>query len=343
MSKEIPSLHHAFRDNFKIGAAVHTGLIRTEGDFIAHHYNSITAENQMKFEEIHPEEERYAFEAGDEIVDFAVRNGMSVRGHTLVWHNQTSDWVFQDPAGGTASRELLLSRLKSHIDTVVGRYKGHISAWDVVNEAIEDKTDLMMRDTKWLQILGEDYLLEAFRLAHVADPQALLFYNDYNETDPVKREKIYELVKGLLEKGAPIHGIGMQGHWNIHGPSIEDIRMAIERYASLNVQLHITELDLSVFRHEDRRIDLIEPTAEMMELQEQRYEEIFRLFLEYQASITSVTFWGTSDHYTWLDNFPVRGRKNWPFVFDQQRQPKESFSRLLNAAKGSAPTSRGIS
>jgi len=248
----------------------------------------------------------------------------------LVWHNQTSKWVFEDTSGAPASRELVLSRLKQHIDTVVGRYKGQIYAWDVVNEAVEDKTDLFMRDTKWLELVGEDYLLQAFSMAHEADPNALLFYNDYNETDPVKREKIYNLVRSLLDKGAPVHGIGLQGHWNIHGPSIEEIRMAIERYASLDVQLHVTELDMSVFRHEDRRTDLTAPTSEMAELQERRYEEIFNLFREYKSSITSVTFWGVADNYTWLDHFPVRGRKNWPFVFDQQLQPKESFWRIIN-------------
>ncbi|MFC9709222.1 endo-1,4-beta-xylanase [Paenibacillus sp. NPDC056933] len=329
MPTEIPSLHTAFDSKFKIGAAVNTKTLHSEGAFIAKHYNSITAENQMKFEEIQPEEGRYTFEAADEIVDFAVGKGLAVRGHTLVWHNQTPAWVFRDASGALASRELLLSRLKQHIDTVVGRYKGHIYAWDVVNEAIEDKSDLVMRDTPWLQLLGEDYLLQAFKMAHEADSGALLFYNDYNETDPIKREKIYNLVRSLREKGAPVHGIGMQGHWNIHGPSVEEIRLAIERYASLDVQLHITELDLSVFQFEDRRTDLTAPTAEMAELQERRYEEIFQLFREYESSITSVTFWGAADNYTWLDNFPVRGRKNWPFVFDQHLQPKESFWRII--------------
>ncbi|ETT29914.1 endo-1,4-beta-xylanase [Paenibacillus sp. FSL R5-192] len=331
MPTEIPSLHATYANTFKIGAAVHTRMLQSEADFIAKHFNSITAENQMKFEEIHPEEDRYSFEAADKIVDFAVAQGIGVRGHTLVWHNQTSKWVFEDTSGAPASRELLLSRLKQHIDTVVGRYKGQIYAWDVVNEAVEDKTDLFMRDTKWLELVGEDYLMQAFSMAHEADPNALLFYNDYNETDPVKREKIYNLVRSLLDKGAPVHGIGLQGHWNIHGPSIEEIRMAIERYASLDVQLHVTELDMSVFRHEDRRTDLTAPTSEMAELQERRYEEIFNLFREYKSSITSVTFWGVADNYTWLDHFPVRGRKNWPFVFDQQLQPKESFWRIINS------------
>lgn len=332
MKPDIPSLYQSFSHRFKIGAAVNPAVIRSEGELITKHFNSITAENQMKFGTLHPQEDRYDFAEADEIADFARSNRMALRGHTLVWHNQTSEWVFTDPAtGGPASRELLLKRLKSHIDTVVGRYKGLAYAWDVVNEAIEDKTDKVLRETKWLELLGEDYLHQAFRMAHEADPEALLFYNDYNETNPVKRQKIYKLVQSLLEQGAPVHGIGMQAHWNIYSPSLDEIRDAIELYSSLGVQLHITELDISVFAHDDKRTDLTAPTAEMLELQAKRYEEIFRLFREY-SSITSVTFWGVSDSYTWLDHFPVRGRKNWPFLFDAKGEPKESFRRVTGVA-----------
>ena len=329
MNNKVPNLHEAFNEIFRIGAAVSTKTIRSEGDFIARHYNSITAENQMKFEEIHPEEDRYTFEAADEIMDFALQNGIAVRGHTMVWHNQTSDWVFESPSGGPASRELVLLRMQEHIRTVASRYKGRVYAWDVVNEAIEDKAELVMRSTKWLEILGEDYIRYAFEAAHEADPNALLFYNDYNETEPVKRDKIYNLVRSLKEKGVPIHGIGMQGHWNIHGPSLDEIRQAIELYASLDLELHITELDLSMFHFDDRRTDLTVPTEQMVELQQQRYEEIFGLFKEYRDVITSVTFWGAADNYTWLDNFPVRGRKNWPFLFDGEFQPKQAFWRVI--------------
>lgn len=240
--------------------------------------------------------------------------------------------MFKDAEGGACSREQLLARLQTHINTVVGRYRGRAYAWDVVNEAIEDKTDQYLRDTRWLEIIGEDYLRQAFEMAHQADPDALLFYNDYNETDPVKSGKIYKLVRSLLDQNTPIHGIGMQGHWNIYGPSIEEIRSALKLYASLGLKIHITELDLSVFRHDDKRTDLKAPTAEMLKLQEERYAEIFALLLEFKDSIDSVTFWGVADDYTWLDGFPVRGRKNWPFLFDEQKQPKASFARLAELA-----------
>ncbi|OCT15369.1 1,4-beta-xylanase [Paenibacillus pectinilyticus] len=329
MNREPLSLYQAFQGQFKIGAAVSTATLRSSGDFIAKHYNSITAENQMKFEHVQPQEGLYTFEAADAIFDFAASHGIAVRGHTLVWHNQTPDWVFEGPDGGPASKELLLSRLKAHIHTVVGRYKGRVYAWDVVNEAIEDKQDLVMRNTKWLELIGEDYLRHAFQMAHEADPKALLFYNDYNEITPVKRDKIYNLVRSLLNQDVPIHGIGMQAHWSIYGPPLEEIKQAIELYASLGVQLHITEMDLSMFVHEDTRTDLLAPTEQMLELQQQRYEDIFRLLRSYSDVLTSVTFWGAADDHTWLDQFPVRGRKNWPLLFQEDHTPKPAYWRLI--------------
>ncbi|MGZ7441252.1 endo-1,4-beta-xylanase [Paenibacillus sp. TH7-28] len=325
-----PALREAFQDAFKIGAAVSTGILSSQGSFIAKQFNSITAENEMKPVEVQPLEGSYNFAAADQIFAFAKANDIAVRGHTLVWHNQTGDWMFRNSAGDPCTRQQLLGRLQHHIDTVAGRYRGQVYAWDVVNEAIEDKSDLYLRDTKWLQIIGEDFIRHAFEMTHQADPDALLFYNDYNETDPVKREKIYRLVSDLLDQNVPIHGIGMQAHWNIYGPSIEEIRQTIERYASLGVKLHITELDLSMFQFDDRRTDLTAPTENMLKLQEQRYEEIFSLLLEHRNVIDSVTFWGVADNYTWLDDFPVRGRKNWPFLFDEQMEPKEAFRRVID-------------
>ncbi|MCQ4085392.1 endo-1,4-beta-xylanase [Saccharibacillus sp. JS10] len=329
MNTEIPSLHQAYTGTFKIGAAVSTRTLRREGSFIAKHYNSLTAENQMKFEEIHPDLDRYDFAAADEIVDFAMQHGMALRGHTLVWHNQTPNWVFEKEDGTPASREQVLERLRSHAQTVMGRYIGKIQAWDVVNEAIEDKSEEYLRETKWLSTVGEDYLEQAFRIAHEVDPSAQLFYNDYNETNPVKRDKIYRLVRSLLDVGTPIHGIGMQGHWNLYGPSIDEIREAIELYASLGLRLHITELDISSFDFEDRRSDLKAPTDEMAQRLTHRYDEIFKLLTEYRSEIDSVTFWGAADNGTWLDGFPVRGRLNWPLPFDRELQPKPSFWKIL--------------
>lgn len=325
---KIPALHSVYKDYFDIGAAVNLTTIETQKDVLSTHYNSITAENDMKFERVHPLEELYSFEAADKIADFAAVNGMKLRGHTLVWHNQTSDWVFDG-----ADRETLLARMKSHIETVVGRYKGIIYGWDVVNEAIEDKSGVWLRESKWLNLIGEDFIAKAFEYAHEADPNALLFYNDYNECNPEKRDKIIRLIQSLKDKNVPIHGIGLQGHWNLNGPSLEEIREAIERYAATSLKLQVTELDISMFDHEDKRTDLTEPSEEMLEKQAERYEQVFQLFREYKDVITAVTFWGAADDYTWLNNFPVRGRRNWPFVFDQKHEPKASFWKIANWQK----------
>jgi endo-1,4-beta-xylanase len=321
---EVPSLSKVYEQSFTIGAAVNLTTIESQKELLKKHFNSITAENDMKFIEIQPAEGQFTFEKADQLAAFAKGNGMKMRGHTLVWHNQTPDWVFQD-----ADRETLLQRMKQHITTVMKRYKGTIFCWDVVNEAVTDEGSELYRPTKWLEIIGEEYIEKAFEFAHEADPDALLFYNDYNESNPEKREKIYKLVKSLVDKGVPIHGVGLQAHWNLVNPSLEDIRTAIERYASLGLKLHLTELDVSVFNFEDKRTDLTEPTSEMLELQAERYQQIFQLLRQYRDNITSVTFWGAADDYTWLSDFPVRGRKNWPFLFDENHQPKESFWKVI--------------
>jgi endo-1,4-beta-xylanase len=331
-NKRIPKLSDAFGAAFDIGAAVNPRTIERAGGLIAHHYNSLTAENEMKFVSLHPAEERYTFEAADRIVAFAREHGKKMRGHTLVWHNQTSDWLFQEADGSTVSREKLFDRLKSHIDTVVSRYKDDIYAWDVVNEVIADEGSELLRPSKWLDIGGPEFIAKAFQFAHEADPNAQLFYNDYNESDPLKRDKIYTLVKSLLEQGVPIHGIGLQAHWSLYAPALDEIRAAIEKYASLGLRLQLTELDVSMFRHEDKRTDLTAPSEEMLELQAARYEALFQMLLEYRSHIDAVTFWGAADDYTWLNDFPVRGRKNWPMLFNERHEPKDSFWSVIKQA-----------
>jgi endo-1,4-beta-xylanase len=326
---QVPSLQKVYENYFNIGAAVNLRTIETQQDLLTKHFNSITAENDMKFEELQPEEGQFTFEKADKLAAFAQENGMKMRGHTLVWHNQTPSWVFLNSEGEKVTRDQLLQRMKDHIITVIQRYKGQIYCWDVVNEAVTDEGPELYRKTNWLEIIGEDYIEKAFEYAHEADPDALLFYNDYNESNPEKREKIYQLVKSLVDKGVPIHGVGLQGHWNLINPSIDEIRLAIERYASLGLKLQLTELDVSVFTFEDKRTGLTEATNEITELQSQRYQQFFQLFREYKEIITAVTFWGAADDYTWLDDFPVRGRKNWPFLFDENHQPKKAFWKVI--------------
>lgn len=324
-----PALKAVFSEDFKIGAAVNPLTIQSQENLLAYHFNSITAENEMKFASLHPVEDTYNFKPADQLVAFARKHKMAMRGHTLVWHNQTTDWLFKDKNGGLVSKETLYARVKSHIDTVVGRYKGDIYAWDVANEVIADEGDELLRESMWTQIAGSEFIAKAFEFAHEADPKALLFYNDYNESNPHKRDKIYKLVKSLLEQDVPIHGVGLQAHWNLYDPGLDDIRAAIEKYASLGLQLQLTELDVSMFRFEDKRTDLKTAPAELLELQADRYEAMFQLLKEYRDVISSVTFWGAADDYTWLDGFPVRGRKNWPFLFDEQHLPKPAFNRIV--------------
>ena len=322
---EVPSLYKVYKDHFVVGAAVNPLTLNSQKELIIKHFNSLTAENEMKFESLQPEEGIFTFNKADQLLSFANVYEKKVRGHTLVWHNQTPEWVFTNKNGSTVDRYTLLERMKTHISTVMDRYKGQIYSWDVVNEAVADTGASLLRDSKWKDIVGEDFIDKAFEYAHLADPSAALFYNDYNESNPEKREKIYSMTKGLVERGVPIHGVGLQAHWNLVSPTLDNIRTAIERYASLGLQIHITEMDVSVFGVDDKRTDVKVPTSEMIAKQTKRYNSFFELLREYSDVITSVTFWGAADDYTWLDDFPIRGRKNWPFLFNQNHQPKQSF------------------
>lgn len=324
------SLKTVYDKFFDIGAAVNPYTLKHSESLIIEQFSSLTSENHMKPALLQPQEGVFTFDEADQLVTFAKKHGMKVRGHNLLWHNQTPDWFFEDENRKPASRKLLLDRLDTHISTVVDHFKEEVYCWDVVNEAVADEGEDLLRKSKWLELVGEDFIEKAFEFAHKANPNALLFYNDYNESDPVKREKIYKVVKSLLDKGVPIHGVGLQGHWNLESPSIQDIRNAIERYASLGLKLHITELDLSCFTWDNQRTDMEAPTDEMLNKQAERYEEIFNMFREFSEVITSITFWGVDDSYTWLSDFPVKGRKNWPLLFDEKKQPKASFWKVVN-------------
>jgi len=317
---------------FPVGVAVSPRALKTdEAKLILDQFNSLTPENAMKMGPIHPREKEYNWSGADSIVAFAKRNGLKLRGHTLCWHNQTPAWFFVDEAGKPVSKEVLLQRLKDHITTVVTRYKGSIYAWDVVNEAISDKPDEYLRPSPWLQIAGEEYIAKAFQWAHEADPDARLFYNDYNEISSTKRAKIIRLIKSLQQKGIPIHGIGLQGHWAVNEPSSEQLDSTLKDLSSLGLSLQITELDISVYpkehsararRPEDANSDF---TPQREQAQLEKYSMIFGLFRRYAKHITGVTFWNVSDRGSWLDNFPVTGRKDYPLLFDKSLQPKKAY------------------
>lgn len=332
MEKEVVSLKELFRNHFKLGVAVNPEIIKRDAQLINTHFNSITVENDMKFGEIHPEEAHYAFDNADEIAAFARDNGMLMRGHTFVWHNQTSDWVFRDEQGNLVDEATLLQRLEDHIRTMHARYGDIIYAWDVVNEAIEDKQESYLRESLWKEILGEDYIEKVFRLVNRLLPSVDLFYNDYNETKPEKRDKIYRLVKELKENGVKVDGIGMQAHWSLDKPSLAEVKEALDLYASLDVKLHITEMDIRLCNEGEMPVPASEPSQELLELQASRYQAFFDLFQQYEA-VESVTLWGVTDAYSWLDDFIGKGNKTWPMLFDEQGQPKAAYWRIVDNAK----------
>lgn len=325
-----------YKDFFPIGVAVNARtLIGKEAHLLLREFNSITPENAMKMEVIHPQRNVYNWALADSIIAFAQKNRLRVRGHTLLWHEQVPDWFFLDNQGRAVTKDTLLKRLKDHITTVVGRYKGKVYAWDVLNEAIDDNPQRFLRFTKWLDIAGEEIFVKAFEYAHEADPDALLFYNDYNSERPEKRERIYRLLKKLVDAGVPIHGVGLQGHWSIFEPSTADLEQAIERYASLDLQLHFTELDISVYPWEKERrrkradeIDTLTPALEQRQIDQ--YGRIFSIFRKYRQYITNVTFWNLSDRYSWLDHYPVHGRKNYPLLFDRELERKKAYYKVVD-------------
>ena len=325
-----------YKDYFPMGVAVNPAMMDTPADtaLILAQFNSLTAENAMKMGPIHPEENRYHWAPADKIVDFAVQHGLKLRGHALCWHNQTPSWFFTDATGAAVSREVLLGRLERHITEVVTRYKGKIYAWDVVNEAVPDGGTELYRHSKFYDIIGETYIEKAFEYAHRADPDALLFYNDYNTEDPAKRERIYQLVKTLKNKGVPIHGVGLQGHWSVYEPTAAALEASILQFASLGLKVQITELDVSVYpkehaRRERRETDKSAFTPELDDLQAAHYRLLFEVFRKHRAVLTGVTFWNLSDKSSWLDQFPVRGRKDYPLLFDAGYRPKKAFWEVV--------------
>ena len=325
-------LKEAYRDDFIIGAAVNPGTMKNSDKLIGAHFSGVTPENIMKPGPIHPSEKNYRFANADKFIDYAEEKGMTIHGHVLVWHNQTGRWMFRD-GNGEASPELLDSRMRDHIHTVVDRYKGRIKYWDVVNEAISDSGGFYREDSPWFEIMGPDFIEKAFRYAHEADPEARLYYNDYNVVDPAKRDKIYAMVKGLLDKGVPIHGIGIQGHWSLRWPAVSQVEETIDLFAGLGLEVQITELDISFYEYNQKNVSYGEPPEELIQLQAERYGALFKLFRSKSDVLRGVTTWGVADDYTWLDNFPVQGRKNWPLLFDEQGEPKLALERVLQEAR----------
>lgn len=336
-SEKSKGLKDYYKDYFTIGVAVSPQALKTdEANLILNEFGSMTPENAMKMGPIHPREDWYNWAGADSIAAFAKRNNLKLRGHTLCWHNQTPRWLFIDSVTGKqVTKEILLQRLKDHITTVVKRYKGIIYAWDVVNEAISDKQDEYLRPSLWYQVCGEEFISKAFQWAHEADPGALLFYNDYNEINPVKREKIIRLINDLRSKGIPVHGVGLQGHWAVNEPSREQLEKTLEDFSKLGLKIQITELDISVYpkEHTAREAKPEDADTSFSATKEQRqievYKMCFELFRKYRQHISAVTFWNISDRHSWLDNFPVRNRKDYPLLFDKNLKPKKAYWEVV--------------
>jgi endo-1,4-beta-xylanase len=289
----------------------------------------------MKMRPIHPEENKYYWDDADSIVAFAKRNGLKIRGHTLVWHREIPDWMFVDNKGKPASKELVLQRIKEHITTVVKRYKGNIYAWDVVNEAISDDKEDFYRRSKLYEICGDEFISKAFEWAHEADPNAILFYNDYNEIDPVKRAKIITLISTLRQKGIPVNAVGLQAHWSFNEPTKDQLEKTFKDFAALKLPLQRTELDISIYPKIHNEKEAMAPfdttfTSQKEIQQAKQFKMCFEMFRKYHTLLTGVTFWDISDRHSWLDDFPIKNRKDHPLLFDKDLKPKEAFKEVVN-------------
>ena len=311
-------------------------------------FDSITSENLLKWESVHPEPDRYEFGAADRFVELGRAHRMFVVGHVLVWHQQTPEWAFAGEAGRPADRQALLSRLRAHILAVVGRYRGRIDGWDVVNEALEE--DGTLRRTPWLAAVGEDYIDKAFEFAHEADPQAELYYNDYNLWKPAKREAAIRMINRLRASGLRVDGIGEQAHWGVGEPPIEQIDATIAELATrTGVKVLLTELDIDVLPRDPdmwgadlskkatiRAATNIYPDGLPDEQQRQlarRYADIFRVVLRHRAQISRVTFWGVTDRQSWLHDFPIPGRVNYPLLWDREGRTKPAFDAVVEVLR----------
>jgi len=344
------SLKDAYRGDLTIGAAINAAQITgqdSRGDAIVEEqFASISPENVLKWERIHPQAETYDFTLADQYVAFGQKHHMFTVGHCLVWHNQVPDWVFHDDKGNLVDRETLLKRMHDHIQTVVGRYKGRIQSWDVVNEALNE--DGTLRQSLWMKIIGEDYIAKAFQYAHEADPQAQLTYNDYSLEVPAKRAGALALIAKLKAEGVPVTSVGLQGHDSLTWPSVEDEDATISAFAKLGVKVAITELDIDLMPRATRQqtadvslsirqdaklnpyVDGL-PESEQQQLAK-RYADLFAVYLKHRGDVTRVTFWGVTDGDSWLNNWPIRGRTSYPLLFDRSGQPKPAFQAVVRAS-----------
>jgi len=350
LSAPLVTLKEAYQQDFRIGAAINRAQFSGQdarGDaIITAQFNTITPENALKWESVHPKADGYDFADSDAYVAYGEKNKMWIVGHCLVWHAQTPKWVFEGAGGKPISRETLLERMHDHIRTVVGRYKGKIAGWDVVNEALNE--DGTLRQSPWMKIIGEEYIAKAFQFAHEADPAAELYYSDYDLEGEAKRTGAIELIKKLQAQRIPVKAVGLQDHVRLEWPSVAEEAATIEAFAQLGVKVNITELDVDVLPKttKEQMADVaisvkatpkLNPYADglpedVQQALAKRYAELFAVFFKHRKVITRVTFWGVTNGDSWLNNWPVRGRTSYPLLFDRMGQPTPAYEAVIGAA-----------
>lgn len=330
-------LKDAYKDYFSIGVAVNMRNISNPEQIaiIKKDFNSITAENDMKPQPTEPAYGQFNWENADKIANFCRSNGIKLRGHCLMWHAQIGEWMYKDEKGDLVSKEKLFQNMKHHITAIVERYKDVVYAWDVVNEAISDggwqggrrgmgEHPSPYRNSPLYQIAGDVFIKKAFIYAREADPNVLLFYNDYNAADPGKRDRIYNMVKSMKEEGVPIDGIGMQGHYNVYGPSMEDVDAALTKYSTIVKHIHITELDIRANQEMGGQLNFSRDGGNISQvvktLQEDQYARLFKVLRKHKDVVDNVTFWNLSDRDSWL------GARNYPLPYDENYKAKRVYS-----------------
>lgn len=353
---ESEPLKSAYIEAFKIGTAVNTAIVKGEDSesqkIVIKHFNTITAENDLKAGPINPEPGVYNFGPADAFVEFGEKHNMFIVAHTLVWHNQTPTWFFENDQGNPNTPGEQIERMRRHIEVVAGRYAGRVHAWDVVNEVIDN--DGSYRPTTWVNGVGDgdEMVKRAFEFAARYSPNTELYYNDFNAWRPAKREGIVRMVKMLQDAGIRIDGIGIQGHWGLNFPKNEYIEAAIDAYSALGVKVMITELDIDVLplTKEGQIIGtgMMHPQFQLEEFKEyldpyrdgipdkvqlaltNRYQELFQIFYNKRDKIDRVTLWGVHDSMSWKNGYPIPNRTNYPLLFDRNLNPKPAVKALLD-------------
>ncbi len=353
------SLKEAYKGAFLVGTAVNEAIVdgsdKVSQDLVLKHFNTLTVENVMKAEEINPEPGEFNYAPADAFVEFGEKHDMFIVGHTLVWHNQTPAWFFEDSEGNPNTPEEQIERMRSHIETVASRYAGRVHAWDVVNEVIDN--DGSYRPTTWVNGVGDgdEMVKHAFKFAAQYAPDAELYYNDFNAWRPEKVEGIVRMVKMLQEEGIRIDGVGIQGHWGLNYPKTEYIESAIDAYAELGVKVMITELDVDVLPltregqiigtgmmhpqfQEEEFTEHLNPYSDGMpaDVQQQvtaRWEEIFEIFYRKRDKIDRVTLWGVTDSMSWKNDYPIPNRTNFPLLFNRDGSAKPAVEAVLKVPK----------